>query len=269
MRLLHISDIHYRIQYKACQDGYGSIFRNMTSPLVFLNRCCEHLKAAGTDIDGVLISGDLVEDGGEQDYRALKEKLAEIFPNVPIVVTLGNHDVKHAFYRGWLQRDDGEEAYHHIEKIGDVNIIAMDNSEFGCPDGRIDEKSCTWLEQALEETAGETTLLMMHHHLKSADVVPPCPYAPAFEDIIKDSRLTGILCGHTHHYYHGTFAGKPYYVAGSLSFIGLSCLPASRAVHFEERFGYNDYVIENGRIKKEEIVAFSTGNQLGDIVFSK
>lgn len=266
MRILHLSDIHYRIHYPIVQTGYGKIFQNMTSPLDLLAFCRAHLQEEAKDIDAVLISGDLTEDGSAEDYRELKRTLEEYFPETPIIAALGNHDCKAAFYEGWLNQNCTE-AYRHVVKLPELQVIVLDNAEPEIyPNGRITEEDCSWLESRLEEAEKQPVLLMMHHQILNSDVVQPCSYPPRFEKIVEKENIIGICCGHTHHYCKGMIANKPYYIASGMSFIGLSN-GKDRTVLFQERYGYNYYVIENGQIQAEEMVCFQTGKELGKVIF--
>lgn len=75
----------------------------MTPPLELLDRCLQLLgDEEKAQLDGVLISGDLTENGTADDYRNLRRELERRFPGIPLLVTLGNHDEKSAFREGWL-----------------------------------------------------------------------------------------------------------------------------------------------------------------------
>lgn len=266
MRILHLSDIHYRIKYPIPQNSYDRIFEQMTSPLTLLKNSSAHLWASGKAVDAVLLSGDLTEDGNSEDYRALKNALQEVFPGTPIIAALGNHDCKSAFYEGWLQQKNTA-PYHHVVSFPELQIIVLDNADpERFPNGRITEDTCIWLKKKLEEAGEKPVLLMMHHQVINADVVPPCSYPPQFTALVERKNVLGICCGHTHHYCKGMIAEKPYYIAGSMSFIGLSNEKKAE-VQFRERYGYNYYVIEDSRIKSEEMVSFDTGKELGNVVF--
>lgn len=105
MVFLHLSDIHFLIKYIKEKDEYNSIFNNMTNPIVQIEKV---LKKINKDSLGfIIITGDLVEGGKSEDYKVLKENLDSLFGDIPYIVTLGNHDNKRAFYKGWLNEDEG------------------------------------------------------------------------------------------------------------------------------------------------------------------
>ncbi|MCC8065885.1 MAG: metallophosphoesterase [Clostridiales bacterium] len=103
MHILHISDLHYRRNYTAfASDNYERMLSAMTSPLITLDRALDAAFAAHPDIDLLLISGDLCDDGDAEDYRQLRTHLEARLGGIPMLVTLGNHDRKDAFRAGWL-----------------------------------------------------------------------------------------------------------------------------------------------------------------------
>ena len=70
MKFLHLSDIHFLREYPKAEKGYNAIFNNMTSPLIQMKRALEKINLS--EIDFVIITGDLVESGTYEDYEILK-----------------------------------------------------------------------------------------------------------------------------------------------------------------------------------------------------
>lgn len=58
-----------------------------------------------------MLTGDLVHEGTEEDYRYLRELIERERGGIPVIPVLGNHDFKQAFYRGYL----GEERTAAIQ----------------------------------------------------------------------------------------------------------------------------------------------------------
>jgi len=85
MKILHISDIHYKKKHQPVETGYLSVFNSITSPILNLEK---GLKKINLDqISIILICGDLTEEGSIEDYVQLKVYLDEMFEMVPYVVT--------------------------------------------------------------------------------------------------------------------------------------------------------------------------------------
>lgn len=262
MKFLHLTDIHFLIKYPEVESGYNSIFNKMTPPMEQLKKGLSKVQ----DFDAVLISGDLVEEGCKEDYIQLKKNLHELLGDTPIILTLGNHDIKPAFYEGWLSQPPSDEPYNIYITIDDTTIISLDNSHKHYPDGIIDANQCQWLQETLNKCQTKQIILMMHHHLIKEQIeLPHAQYDKRFYDIIKDSRIDMIICGHTHHAYEGVFAGKPYFTADNLSFSGEGT--PYGYVRFEERSGLNYCELHNNQIKVINIPIETTQKFLGNVTF--
>ena len=265
MEFLHISDLHYRIQYPAAETGYLSIFMNMPSPLEQLKKGLE--KVCPEQLSFILISGDLTEDGAEEDYRELKRQLDQIFGRIPYVVTPGNHDNLDAFCRVWEPLPDDDVHCGTVHCFGDVRVIALNNASEYYPDGIITAEHCIWLEARLREISGERerVILMMHHPLITdpASSMPAAEYDPGFSELIRKYPVAAILCGHTHDRLSGTFNNVLFATAGSMSFKGYE-LPGG-TVCFREYASMNLCRIEDRYISIKEIPVMEEGKVLGTI----
>lgn len=239
MNLLHLSDIHYRNLYKQTETGYLSVLAKMTPPLITLKKCFDQTDKS--KLDGVVITGDLTEEGSEQDYKELKTFLAKELEGLPVIITLGNHDVKSAFYIGWgfdKCKLNGQEPYNAVFDLLDYKIISMDNAISEYPNGVITHNQYLWLKEQLAKDPGKKTILIFHHPLLSNQAsIPPAYWDSLFHKLISESGIVGILCGHTHHHFFGNFAGVPYTIAPSVSFRGINSID-SESVTFEEYPGY-------------------------------
>ena len=264
MKFLHLSDIHFLRNYPKAESGYNSIFNNMTSPLIQIKRCIDRVDLK--EIDFIIITGDLVESGTWEDYKVLKENLNKIFGDTKYIVTLGNHDNKEAFYKGWFNKEANAESYNHVEEIAGVKIVSFDNSQYKNSNGMISEKQKKWLKEELSKDLDKDAILILHHHiLKDQFVTPSVEVDEEFEEIIRKSSIIGVFSGHTHHPYNGIFAGKPYFTAGSLSFIGMN--EEGGTVKFEESAGFNLCTYIDGKITVESIDVLEDRKILGYVKF--
>ncbi|MDI9218972.1 metallophosphoesterase family protein [Clostridium tertium] len=264
MIFLHLSDIHFLREYKKEDSGYNSIFNNMTNPIIQIKRVLE--KVDKSTLDFIMITGDLVESGKSDDYRCLKENLDSLFGEIPYIVTLGNHDNKKEFYKGWFNEESKDEPYNTTMEIGDLKIISFDNSEYHNSNGIINLDRCKWLKNELEKSSKQDVILMLHHHLlKEQFNLPSVSFNREFEEIINKSKIKGIFSGHTHHPYKGIFAGKPYFTSGSLSFVGYDEYDGS--VRFEEETRCNLCRYENGEMFVEVIDALEKSEFLTYVKF--
>lgn len=153
MNVLHISDIHFRESYLPCEEGYQGMLAAMQNPLIPLEECIQDAKARAA-IDLVVISGDLTEDGAPADYASLKQYLEKAFGSVPIVVTLGNHDIKRHFRQGWQGKSvetASDTPFNQVYETETLAIVTFDNSCYGYADGIVDERQFEWLQATLAQ----------------------------------------------------------------------------------------------------------------------
>ena len=120
----------------------------------------------------------------------------------------------------------------------------------------------------LKDGSKKDTILILHHHLiKDQFTTPSVDIDDNFEKIIRESSLVGIFVGHTHHPFNGSFADKPYFSTGSLSFIGHD--EGNGIVRFEENAQFSICTYEDGKISVEVISASNDNKLLGIVNFKE
>ena len=240
MRLLHLSDPHYRVCYPPSQEEYLHILAS-APPLSRRLEVCRR-RMGHAPADGILLTGDLTDYGGEEDFRSLRALVESVFPGIPLAVTPGNHDGKPAFQAGWNGTAAAPHPWHCLTWVGPLAVLSLDSSREGSNRGLIDEAQCQWLEEQLARLGDAPAILITHFHLlPSQHSMPPAEYHPRFFQAVARSRLLGVFCGHAHEPFTGFFAGKPYYTAPSLSFHGVRS--AENALSFGFTCGYGLYTI--------------------------
>ncbi|MDD2958337.1 MAG: metallophosphoesterase [Lachnospiraceae bacterium] len=262
MNVLHISDIHFRRQYEQ-GDNYKNILCTMQNPLLSLEICLLHMKKMKRTPDLIIITGDLTDDGEAEDYKMLRLFFQEKIPDIPIVVTMGNHDNKAGFRKGWLGCEPSREDYFADFSIQGIRVLSFDSAKQGNPNGRITQIQMKWLKDRLKEEQHQPVILVTHHHLiDDHEGIPAVSYPKEFAKMIRDSNIFCILCGHTHHMFSGFFEDQLYYTSDGMSFYGED-LEQGR-VRFKEKFGYNFYQIEEKHVVHFSSETFFTGRTLGE-----
>jgi 3',5'-cyclic AMP phosphodiesterase CpdA len=155
--------------------------------------------------DCVLITGDLVDTGKQEDYEAFLD-IAEGFP-VPIHLAAGNHD-------------DAETMVSVFGDHADARIVMLDSSLPGSPAGHLGAAQLEWLDSALAARPEVPALVCLHH--------PPIDIGMAFLDSInldnpealrtvlaRHSHVQRIFTGHVHRAITADFAGIPLSIAPS------------------------------------------------------
>ena len=270
MKILHLSDIHYREYYEKTDTGYLSALAMMTSPLVHLEKCFSQIDRS--TLDSVAITGDLCEAGSARDYRILKSFLHKyICKDLPLIVTLGNHDDKAAFHEGWdlpmVDSDNKNSPYNSFLDVTGIRIISIDNAILGYPDGAIIPEQFLWLQRVLQQDANRKVVLILHHHLLNTQAdIPSASWDPVFPELLKKHGILGILCGHTHFPYHGDFMGIPYTTAPSMSFQARQV--QGKYLRFEENPGYQICHFGNEGMKVKTIYLYDQPRYLKTIPLS-
>ncbi|MGX6972887.1 metallophosphoesterase family protein [Vagococcus lutrae] len=263
MNILHISDIHYCQNDKMDSTRYKGMIYKMDNPLIHLEKCLKEAEKK-RQIDLLLISGDLTEDGSVEDYVYLKKWFKEQVPDIKIIVTLGNHDIKENFYKGWLDKTPSNDPYNLVETFEDFYLISFDSSVYGLADGSMSDDQFNWLEKQLNTCKDKPVILMTHHHiLKKQSSTPVLPESNRLINLIRGYSISSFVNGHTHHIFNGDIHGIPYFTVNGMSFVGED--EGDGWVRFEQKYGYNIYQIEHGVVKKQISENYFTGKTIARV----
>jgi 3',5'-cyclic AMP phosphodiesterase CpdA len=181
-----------------------------------LERAVATLNALKPRPDLVVITGDLTDHGGSEEYANLRALLAPLA--MPAYLILGNHDsregLRDAFGAdGYLPKDG---FLHYAVEGYPLRIVALDTNIPGEHGGLLCAERLDWLDRTLAEAPTQPTLLMMHHPPFSTGIAHMDRHAlhnPAeFAEIVRrHPQIERILCGHLHrtidHRFAGTIAG--------------------------------------------------------------
>lgn len=184
------------------------------------------LRGNAGKLDFVLLTGDLVHEGGADEYRYLKMLLEEYFDGTPVCPVLGNHDRVAAFHEGYENREPDTEPVCYAREFDGLQLIVLDSS-VGCDathhSGRFDEAQFVFLEKALEKKMPRGHIVAFHHpafdewadERVSAFGVEG---SERLKEIISGKNVLALLSGHTHENINTTFYGVPAYTAESTAF---------------------------------------------------
>ena len=129
-----------------------------------LAACIEHVNRLRPRPDAVLVTGDLVDAGGRDEYGLFRELLEALA--VPWFAIPGNHDdranMRAAFHdHDWLRQD--YDFLHYVVDAWPVRLLGVDSTLPGAPEGRLCARRLQWLELQLARPPAKPTLLFMHH----------------------------------------------------------------------------------------------------------
>lgn len=152
-------------------------------------------------VDALLVSGDLSDDGSVESYERFQSLISPLA--LPTYVVPGNHDVRDPMRTAFADHLPGSGPLDWSRKIGDLTLIGLDTLVEGKGHGTLTDQSLGFLHKALTQAAGEPVLIALHH--------PPfaCGIGfmdnigltnrQAFRDIVGTySGALRIVCGHIH-----------------------------------------------------------------------
>ena len=90
MRILQLSDIHYRTHYTN-DNAYERLLAKLESPLKHLELCLQDALQHGK-YNCICLTGDICDNGSVDDYQTVESIVKKYFPEIPIIAIPGNHD---------------------------------------------------------------------------------------------------------------------------------------------------------------------------------
>lgn len=243
MLVAQISDLHI-----SRDPGF---LAGRVDPLHCLGQAVAHLNRLVPRPDVLLISGDLTEHGGADEYARILELLSVL--QMPVFAVPGNHDSA-AVMRDCLPvqvpaLEPGHTSF--VIEGAELRIIGLDTSVNGKAYGELCATRLAWLESALTGGSGTPVLIFMHHPPfdTGIEAMDRCGLLHGRErlgEIIRShGAVAGVVCGHVHRPIQTTVGGVPVHVASSVAHqIALDLRPGARLA----------YCLEPGRVSLHRCV---------------
>ena len=173
-------------------------------------------------IDGLVVTGDISDDGSMESYLSAYEKLSKL--NVPILVIPGNHDLRDPMRKVFhenVQFSKNSSQFDWVFKFDETLIIGLDTLVEGENFGFLEEKSLDFLSHQLSNNSGSDLVLLIHHPpIKTGiyfmDKIGLTNTSDLSECLKATNRPIKILCGHVHGVYHGLLGIHPVVSAPSI-----------------------------------------------------
>ncbi|HUH92087.1 MAG TPA: phosphodiesterase [Casimicrobiaceae bacterium] len=194
--ICQLSDLHVRRP--------GELAYRRVDTESYVRRCVSDIARLEPRPDAIVITGDLVDRGSEEEYAHARTLLAPLA--VPIYVIPGNHDDRAALRRAFPDAapvDDGAGFVQYATSVGPMRLIALDTLLPGEGGGRLCEARLAWLEEALVYASPAPVVILMHHPpfatgIEYMDVVGLETAHPLEPIIRRHPNVERILCGHVH-----------------------------------------------------------------------
>ena len=173
-------------------------------------------------IDGLVVTGDISDDGSMESYLSAYEKLSKL--NVPILVIPGNHDLRDPMRKVFhenVQFSKNSSQFDWVFEFDETLIIGLDTLVEGENFGFLEEKSLDFLSHQLSNNSGSDLVLLIHHPpIKTGiyfmDQIGLTNSSDLSECLKATNRPVKILCGHVHGVYHGLLGIHPVVSAPSI-----------------------------------------------------
>ena len=123
-----------------------------------LEAVLQKLKELRSQLDLILLTGDLSQDGTEESYRHLQELLAPL--QLPTYWLTGNHDCFPTMERSL------KFPFIHPQKafqLGGWNFLLLNSAVPGKVHGYLSSEILNWLEFQLQHGENKPTLVGLHH----------------------------------------------------------------------------------------------------------
>jgi Icc protein len=202
--IAQISDLHVKRP--------GECAYEMVDTGAALERCIAHLNAFRPRPAFVVISGDLVDRGLEEEYAHVRRLLKAL--ELPFAAIPGNHDERRGFRASFSDQPFAQRsgsANLRIE-IGGLVLLLLDSSVPGKDYGELDASTLQWLDSQLAAVAGRPALVFLHHppfitgiaHMDRQNLRNAPQLAAVVE---RHPQVRLIAAGHVHRAVTTSFAG--------------------------------------------------------------
>lgn len=236
IRFAQVSDTHICKSYEKSQ--MKEVFAKCQDPAEGLRHCLKKLEQQ--KLDFVLFTGDLVHEGEKEDYDYFFQIVKECLPDTKAVFALGNHDRKQAFYES-MGIQEKTEPYFHAEEVKGLRIVMLDSAVEGKEAGTISRQQEEQLKEVLRTSAKKGTILAWHHPVVWNNPMFAMEVSEAFREILRESDVRAVFCGHTHENSVDFLEGIPQITADSTAF-GVEVSQGN--FQMVEKTGYNLCTIE-------------------------
>ncbi|AOK22944.1 phosphodiesterase [Burkholderia ubonensis] len=206
MLLAQISDLHIKRP--------GQLAYQRVDTAAALARCIARLNALEPRPDAVLVTGDLVDFGRDDEYAQLRDLLAPL--EIPYYLMVGNHDDRAALRRAFADRPEWQDSefVQYAFDVGAVRVLALDSQVPGTSAGDLCDARLAWLAAQLDAARDRPVIVALHHPpfasgIGHMDALRLAPAAAAKLDALLRGypNVERVLCGHVHRTMFARFGG--------------------------------------------------------------
>lgn len=154
------------------------------------------------DAEGIIVTGDLTQNGGKGDARVVLEALRET--GLPVLAQIGNMDLPEV--DGWLS-EQGINLHGRVHELAPgVALLGIGGSTitpFNTPSEFAEEQYSAWLKMEAEASRGYPLRILVSHNPPKGTVCDDIGGgvhvgSQAVRDFIEAEQPVLCLCGHIH-----------------------------------------------------------------------
>jgi Icc protein len=199
VRLVQITDCHIQAAVQERLKGMNT--------RASLDAICQSILADNDDLDLVLATGDLSQDGSVASYEYLAQQLSEL--RLPVFWLPGNHDDPSVMHE---QLDKGQLSAAKQVLIGNWLILLLDSTIKGESAGNVSPQQLDFLQRSLRAHPQHHVLVCLHHQAMPAGSAwidrLGLQQPQALQTAIKSQpNVRAVLWGHVHQQSHHYRAG--------------------------------------------------------------
>jgi Icc protein len=202
--IAQISDLHIKRP--------GECAYEMVETAAALERCIAHLNAFRPRPAFVVISGDLVDRGLEEEYAHLRQLLKRL--ELPFAAIPGNHDERRHFRQAFSDQSFAQRAgpTNLCIEVGGLRLLLLDSSVPRKDHGELDPETLQWLDSELAAAPDRPALVFLHHPPFATGIAhmdrQNLRNAPQLAAVVeRHSQVRLIAAGHVHRAVTTLFAG--------------------------------------------------------------
>lgn len=157
-RFLQLTDLHVVAPETLCSGllDTRAILRDSVDSIL------AQMPAIGP-LDGVLVTGDISEDGSAESYDLVLHELGRF--GLPLYAVPGNHDRRGPFRaafagQAWMPASG---VIDWVVDLPDTRLIGLDTLVEGQGAGRVQPESLAFLSDALKGVAARAVVVALHH----------------------------------------------------------------------------------------------------------
>ena len=168
-----------------------------------LRRALDAVAALADPVDLLLVTGDLVDAGADEQYDELFALLDAAA--LPTLLVPGNHDDRarlRARLAGRQALEPSLPGVCTVADVGPLRVIGLDSWVANDEGGRLGPEQCAWLDHQLAADGRHTIVALHHPPVRLGHAILDTMFlddAEALGDVVaRHAHVERVVCGHAH-----------------------------------------------------------------------